>query len=74
MRLYPMLRNCLILTACLSGCSTAPADCKPWSDVEKKAMQDADRNLPKSNALHPLIRDYEGICVKQPMHFGPFTL
>lgn len=53
------------MTVCLNGCATAPIECHEWTIQEKRAMKKADMDLSKDNALHPLIRDYEGICVEQ---------
>ena len=67
MRLYQIAKKWMILTICLSvaACAQSNPDCHKWTYSEKQAMKKADIALPKDSALHPLIRDYEGICIEQ---------
>ncbi len=73
MRLFLMLKRLVILTS-LASCSQANPECHHWTNSEKQAMKQADMHLSKGNALHPLIRDYEAICIEQSVTLGPFTL
>lgn len=50
----------------LAGCASQSCDrviCHQWTQDEKFAHYKADKALSADSSLHPLIRDYERICV-----------
>lgn len=47
----------------LASCSQIPVSCHEWNAQEKSEIKQELTVLPDSSALHPLVRDYERICI-----------
>lgn len=55
----------LVMASCTQqpASSSAPVFCHQWSKEEKQAQFQADIALSHDNALHPVIKDYERVCL-----------
>lgn len=65
MLLRPMMKKLIICASnLLLGCSASPPlACHEWTPAEKATHYKDDKALPPTSSLHPLIRDYERLCI-----------